>query len=61
MHREEEGLRDYEEAQRDKKEARHIRREVRRDAQKDGGAYMELDGHWSVDEDEDEKKGKKGR
>jgi len=58
MRREEEGLRDYEEAQRDKREARHIRREVRRDAQKDGGAYMELDGHWSVDEDVHEKKGR---
>jgi len=58
MRREEEGLRDYEEAQRDKREARHIRREVRRDAQRDGGAYMELDGHWSVDEDVHEKKGR---
>jgi len=62
MRREEEGLRDYDEAQRDKREARHIRKEVRRDAQRDGGAYMELDGHWSVDEDDNKKAGhKKGR
>jgi hypothetical protein len=45
--REEEGLRDYYEAQADKRREQRIRNRVRHSAEEDGGPYMELDGHYS--------------
>jgi len=45
-----EALRDSVEAEDDRREEQRIKSRVRREMAKDGGAYMELDGHYSDDQ-----------